>query len=56
MKYFIPLLLLSACTTKEMKVTDDIIQGELKIAETVMSDITAIQAQKTRPKVQLVNF
>ena len=54
---FIPILLfLVACSPTEMKVTDDIIQGEIKVAESVMSDIAAIQAQKDKPKVSLVKF
>jgi len=48
MKYIIPLLLFISCTAKEMKITDDIIQGEIKIAETVMSDIASIQKQKNK--------
>jgi hypothetical protein len=56
MKFLPFLLFLLSCSPKEIQVTDDIIQGEVQIAENVMKDIASIQDQNMKPKVSLVKF
>lgn len=55
---FIPFLVLfmMGCNPLMWKAAEDAVVGEVKVAETVMQDISAIQAQNGTTKLPLVNF
>lgn len=57
MKTFIILLtLLSACTPTEIKVIEDIIEGEVKTGEKVMEDLSYNSSNKRMPPIYNVKF
>jgi hypothetical protein len=51
---FLPIILAS-CTAKELKITEDFIEGEIETAEKIMQDLSAtdpLQGKK-KPKVEI---
>ena len=57
MKIFIILFtLLSACTAKEIKIAEDVIEGEVKTGEKVLEDLSVTSSSERMPPIYSFNF